>query len=97
MKKKNETSGKLGFGSNRNQVNKETHQQSERLQGTEKLVDEALAKFGVEKKPRFSQNEYEKLGPYDRLVSRFGATTLQSFESVLLVTSSVLVIVLRVF
>ncbi|GJQ09319.1 hypothetical protein GpartN1_g1110.t1 [Galdieria partita] len=97
MKKTNPTSGRRGFGTNKNEVNEEARQKTKSLQGTEQtgsdtLVEEALAKFGVVKKRRFSEQAYEELGPYDRLVSRFGATTLRSFESALLMTSSVLVI-----
>ncbi|KAK4522510.1 hypothetical protein GAYE_PCTG10G0400 [Galdieria yellowstonensis] len=99
MKKKSVRPETRGFDPDRRVSNKEKQQDSQGFQvteqaGTEKLVEERLRKFGVEKRSQFSKKTYEELGPYDRLVSRFGAKTLLSFEKGLLWTCSFLVVLL---
>lgn len=95
MKKKDPSTGVRGFGPNREQRSEGNSQQnSSQVRETENLVEETLEKFGVKKRPRLTKEALEDLGPYDRLVSRFGATTLQSFENGLLWTSSTMVIIL---
>jgi hypothetical protein len=100
MKKKNTTTGKRGFVPNREEYNKNLHHDARKVQETvdqletETSIEETLRKFGVLKKPHVSKEGDERLEPYDKLVSRFGEATLRSFESGLLWSSTLLVIIL---